>query len=160
MSGRRAVAAVVVALTIGGCDFKEPEVVDSSLCSIASTPAAFDGKKVRLRSRIESDGMHSSWLSDPSCAEVALPVTWDAAEKNTRLRGLIDTIYSRAEHPGTLDKEITASFVGVLYWEQSQRPGRRLDLVDVTDVVIRPRPDSPFAKLPKTSSEESQSRSH
>jgi hypothetical protein len=149
MTAGHVIAVVVLTTMIGGCGSKQPEALDTSLCSIGSTPSALDGKQVRLRSRIESDGMHSSWLSDPSCAEVGIPVTWDAAEENKRLRDLIDVIYSKAEHPGTLDKEITASFVGVFHLTRSPRPSRKLDLLDVTDVVIQPRTDSPLQNYRK-----------
>jgi hypothetical protein len=118
----------------------------ATVCSVAATPSSFNGKVVRLRANIESDGMHSSHLTDVRCHRTSIFVTWEAAQSNPRLRGLIDTIYSMAQHPGTLDKEITASFTGVFHWRESKRPALSIDLTDVTDVVVKPRADSPFPR--------------
>jgi hypothetical protein len=46
------IAVVVLATMIGGCGSKQPEALDTSLCSIGSTPSAFDGKQVRVNSTL------------------------------------------------------------------------------------------------------------
>lgn len=144
----RLLAVMTVVLAIGGCERREPAVVDTSLCAIVSAPASFDGRTVRIRSRLESDATHSTVLSDAACRGIGIGVTSADDEENPRLRELTDAISARkGGRPGTLDKEITGTFTGVFEWHESERWPRRIRLLDVTHLEIKPRADSPFAAL-------------
>jgi hypothetical protein len=131
------------AISLAGKRDREGPAV-TTVCSVGAGPSSFQDKVIRLRAEIESDGMHSSRLVDASCRGTSIPVTWGGAEKSSRLRGLIDTIFSKAGHPGALDKEITASFTGVFRWNEAHRPFLSIDLLDVTDIVVKQRTSSPF----------------
>jgi hypothetical protein len=137
-------AILVTATVTAACSDPHETPVSATVCSIVAAPASFNGKVVHVRASIQSDGMHSSRLTDASCRGMSIPITWEAADRSERLRALIDTLFSKAEHPGTLDKEITASFTGVFRWRKSEQPSRSIVLLDVSDVTVEPRPDSPF----------------
>jgi hypothetical protein len=143
----RLLVAILLLPATAGCQRQEPVTVDTSLCAILSAPASFDGKKVRIRSRLESDATHFTVLSDPSCKGRGIVLRAGAAKDDARVRALMDAVIHKAEHPGTLDKEVTATFTGVFRWRKAERPALRLELLDVTGVVIEPRSNSPFAAL-------------
>jgi hypothetical protein len=145
MSERRWVALIMAVLVLSGCSKAQKPPIDTGVCSLAESPPAFDGKVVRVRAHIESDGMHSASVADPECPDSLVAITWANAEQNSRIRDLIDTLFSKAQHPGTLDKEIRASVTGTFHWSASDRPVQRIELLDVRDVVVKPRADSPFA---------------
>jgi hypothetical protein len=149
MSERHSVALMISMLVLSGCSKAQKPSTDTAVCSLAESPRAFDGEVVRVRAHIESDGMHSASVADPECPDTLVAITWGNAEQNSRIRDLIDTLFSKAQHPGTLDKEIRALVTGTFHWSASDRPVRRIELLDVRDVVVKPRADSPFAHTGK-----------
>jgi hypothetical protein len=108
-----------------------------TVCAAIASPATFNGHIVQITATVESDGLHGSWLSDPSC-NGAIVIGWpEAARKNPRIEQLRSVLF-RSVPPGTLDKDVRATLTGVYRWRADARPPRVIDITDVRDLSVRP----------------------
>jgi hypothetical protein len=110
-----------------------------SLCSLVQDPKKFTGKRVRLETNLESDGMHGAWLEDVSCkASVAL-VTAHWARKNSDIKGLEETIFHGMGRAGTVSKEIRAVFEGRFLHRTTGKPQYEFEMEAVSNIRMSPR---------------------
>jgi hypothetical protein len=134
----RTVAALAI-LTFAACgtsaDLDTAEPLKVTICELSRTPAKFDGRRVDVTARVESDGIEQTTLIDRNCPDTGVaPDTPVALRKNADMQALQAAIFSG--RPGTLDKSITASFRGVFHWHPRQIPVRVLTLESVTELHV------------------------
>jgi hypothetical protein len=140
---RVAIVASIVATSFG-CHDSRQRVLTTTVCTILKSPTLFENRAVLVRAFVESDGIHYTRLVDAGCPEQLIFVTWGGAGNNQRLAALIQMIFARAAHPGTLDKVIEGTFTGIVRLHRGTPPLIAIDLTDVTGIVVKTRPNSPF----------------
>jgi len=88
-----------------------------SVCSVAKNPAKFDHKIIEVIARFESDGTEREGLFDSDCgnAEIALLNATKVQGRDALNAAL------RRGFLGTVDKTITATFVGRFEWHPTWR---------------------------------------
>jgi len=122
------------------------EVVNTTVCELIADPRRFNGKTVRVEAQFESDGFGNTTLLDLHCRGGVKP------EGNVPIlsqggRAFADAL--RHGCPGTIDKEITATWVGVYHYEPQNTPGtgrgpRWIDLSEIVNLEVK-RKQSEFA---------------
>jgi hypothetical protein len=55
-------------------------------------------------------------------------------------------VFAKAEHPGTLDKQVSGVFEGIVHCEAQELRSCNVEVTDVNAVHIKSRSDSPFAQ--------------
>jgi hypothetical protein len=102
---------------------------ETSVCAMADEMARFDGKLVKVRSRVLSDRIERSGLVDNHCPDAYVAFGW--AEDASGTSELAHVLFGpRASR----DDYIEATFVGRFTRE---RQGARLEVSRVTDVKVR-----------------------
>ena len=113
-----------------------------SLCAVAAAPNKYNNRLIAISARYESDGTHVEWLSDSACTGAGLELHMQAKTKGTeKLR-----LALRGGYPGTLDKRITGTFVGILHWDTYDALARSLDVQSIESVTVEPKRPTPAAK--------------
>src|SRR5947208_14152193 len=114
---------VIAVLLVSACTRHDGTVLNTTLCAVVSSPARFNGCTVRITSPIRSDGLHGSSLWDRSC-QGAIVIGWpESARKNPRVAQLRHALFSSVP-PGTLDKDVRATVIGVFRSRADARPPR------------------------------------
>jgi hypothetical protein len=87
------------------------EPMKTTVCAISAHPARFAGKKVVLSAELNSDGIERVTLTDKNCEDVGI-----AIETSDHFidEATFDAALSSG-HPGTLDKTISGTFVGIFH---------------------------------------------
>jgi hypothetical protein len=118
-----------------GVDTTDP--LNVTICELSATPAKFDGRRVNFAANVDSDGIEHTGLVDRSCPHNGVAPDIPASIRDhADIQALQHAIYSG--RPGTIDKNITASFRGVFHWHPRQIPNRVLTLESVTDLQVEP----------------------
>jgi hypothetical protein len=92
--------------------------IKATLCAIVSNPLKFDGKLVQITAFYESDGIeHSILTDDANCKWGIAPIFPEKLAGEDDLGKAV-----RADHPGTLGKVISATWVGVFRYHPGQVP--------------------------------------
>lgn len=113
----------------------EPAPSRTTVCSIAQGPKRFDNVLVIVSAEYESDGIEHDALVDRSCEGVGIVpvvssgVTGGEALSAARHRGL----------PGTTDKTIMATFIGVFRWMPDRDPSRVLLVRKIENLTVKPK---------------------
>src|SRR5712675_2165033 len=139
----RTIGTACLALTAGYClawnaycgDPTIDKPIETSVCAIHADPVSYDGKPVRVRLRVESDGIERTFGRDRSCPESGVMLSLlkgvgDYAGVDT-LRAVI---FSGL--PGTLDKEVVATVVGTVKNEKAAGRGIVIKLLRAEDIEI------------------------
>jgi hypothetical protein len=130
--------SVIAALLVSACSRHNSTVLPTTVCAVVSSPARFNGHVVRITALIQSDGLHGSWLADRSC-DGGIFILWpESARKNPRVEQLRSTLF-RSVPPGTLDKDVRATLIGVFWSQADARLPRAIEIVDVQEVSVHPR---------------------
>ena len=113
----------------------QPSSVNTTVCSIVSRPQKFNKRLVRLRARVNSDGIERTVLVSDKCADkgIALIVPPEAAQSTGALT-LHRAIFQG--RPGTTDKRIDATFLGMFLWSPADVPSRILQVREITEVQV------------------------
>jgi hypothetical protein len=120
------------------------DVVPTTVCAIVKNPSHFNGKRVRFSAAFESDGIHNSVLISHGCKAGIAPY---AAEKNQNTSELAALDSALAEGmAGTLDKSITAVFVGLFEFRRQARVQRMLFIERVINMTVLPKKDTPTVR--------------
>jgi hypothetical protein len=117
------------------CDARSDEKPsDTSVCSIQMEPARYDKILVRVRVRIRSDGMERIGAEDTLCPDKVVKLLV-AAGGDYGVDTLRSVIFSG--HPGTLDKEILSTVVGIVGNESGGRGGAVITVRRVEGIEVK-----------------------
>ena len=108
-----------------------------SVCDLVDSPKKFNGKYVRLRAKVSSDGIERTNLRDDACQKgVALFIPHDIGDEPDVAK-LEDALYRRGS-PGTVGKEIEGTFEGHFEWRPKETPRTHvLVLKTVSDLKVK-----------------------
>ena len=111
----------------------EQKAVDVQLCALGRNPKRYNNQYVSVTAQYDSDGTEREGLSDAACKEsgIALLIPRDA-EGVDELRRVLHGGY-----PGTMDKIITGTFIGVFHWDPQGHPPRVLNVHAMRDFTVR-----------------------
>jgi len=111
---------------------QEPPV-PTTVCDVVADPKKYDDKLIVVTARVESDGLEGSWLAGDSCDGKGIVLgRVSSPREQSGIDDLETAIYSG--QPGTVDKEITATFVGTFRWRPGGDPLQSLTVSRVSDV--------------------------
>jgi hypothetical protein len=106
----------------------------TSVCDIVAQPERYANKLVKVAVAVESDGMHYTVLIDRTCPKLGLtPEFPDTEPRHPALDALQNAIYGQGR-PGTLDKDVSAVFVGKFKWRRGKVPWGILHVKEMTDL--------------------------
>jgi len=94
--------------------------IATSIEEVVTHPQVFEHKTIAFHSRIESDGMHGSWVSEcgHENTEVGISIVSFAGASGEQS---LEHAFNQGG-PGTLDKTIWADWTGRLSWFPSAPP--------------------------------------
>jgi hypothetical protein len=96
-------------------------IVRTTVCAVVQKPSEFNGKRIQFSARFESDGMDNSLLTSTGCKFGISPFEATTHQNASELAAL-DAALERGM-AGTIDKTITAVFVGIFeFGPQAQFP--------------------------------------
>jgi hypothetical protein len=110
------------------------ETVITTLCEIAIHPGKFNGMRVEFPAQFNKPWIEQVTLTDNACDSVA--VVPYLSEKTEGYEALQDALHK--DHTGTMDKSITAKWIGKFNWRPRSVPNRTLDVFAVKDLVVLP----------------------
>lgn len=114
--------ALVLFRSVSNAQQNEPRNV--SVCQLVDSPKEFNGKYVRVRAQVSSDGIERTNLKDDACRKgVALWIPQDV-RKDPDVSKLEDALYRRGS-PGTMGKKIDGTFEGRFEWRPKERTASR-----------------------------------
>ena len=136
-------AVVLVAPISCLCLAKKAEVrpVATTVCAITTHPRFYQGKLVSFEAQFQSDGIEHSILVDPWCKH-GLDPNWTKSPKGEE--AFDKALYTG--YRGTLDKTITATWIGRFAWHREQIPRWVLNIVEIKNLKLDydpPPPDLP-----------------
>src|SRR5438034_2966164 len=113
--------AVALAFSRSVSNAQQNEPRNVSVCELVDSPKEFNGKYVRVRAQVSSDGIERTNLKDDACQKgVALWIPQDV-RKNPDVAKLEDALYRRGS-PGTMGKKIDGTFEGRFEWRSKDKP--------------------------------------
>jgi hypothetical protein len=126
----RAVLALLIVFAGAGCGGRHDEsrVVDTTLCSVGTDAASYDGVRIRVSAHVLSDGIEHTLLFDPSCSGTKIVVV-PGPSRETDINQLKDAIFGNDR--GTLTKDVSGTFVGTF------RSPNRIELHVASQIVVR-----------------------
>jgi hypothetical protein len=103
-----------------------------TVCSLVTAPKQFNGILISVSGQYRSDGIEREGLFDSSCkdAGIGLIIPANAIGKE-KLQAALSS-----GAPGTLDKVITGTFVGVFYWNADGHPPRSLIVQRMSSITV------------------------
>lgn len=130
------VAILLFVLSYACVHQRDVVVVNTSICLIAATPQQYANKTIKTRASILSDGIEHIVLVDERCPGVGVVPLFSATDVATGGAALSAAIYSG--RPGTTDKRITATFLGVVHRNGAAAPPLTLELSGVSEIEVTP----------------------
>lgn len=115
------------------------EPIDVKLCDVTAHSEKYDNKLLRIHAAVESDGMHTTLLTDRQCATGILLYNSDEVENFPESHRDVQALERAIEQgrAGTLDKRIEGTFTGLFVVERKQGKIRRLiKLKAVADLKV------------------------
>jgi len=111
-----------------------------SLCDVVKNPERYDNEEITVAAQYDSDGVEREGLSDPTCKEsgIALLMLHETKGRD-QLRAALHGGY-----PGTLDKTVTGTFIGVFHWDPKGHPPGVMNVRSMQDFTVH-RKSVPFA---------------
>ena len=118
--------------TIGHAEVRAKTV---TVCSLAAAPQRFDGMLISVNGQYRSDGIEREGLFDSSCKDAGIGLVIPASAKGKEeLQSAL-----RGGAPGTLDKVIMGTFVGVFHWNANDHPPRSLNVRRMGSFTVQHR---------------------
>src|SRR5256884_5875951 len=113
-------SAVALVLFRSGSNAQQNERRNVSVCQLVDSPKEFNGKYVRVRAQVSSDGIERTNLKDDACRKgVALWIPQDV-RKDPDVSKLEDALYRRSR-PGTKGKKRDGKFRGRVLWRPKKK---------------------------------------
>lgn len=114
------------------------QVFVTSVCEITEHPDGFLGRRVSFDAIVESDGIERTVLVDTrdQCPGGIVPLSDSKSRRSIAAMGVVGQALSQG-NPGTLDKKITAHFLGVLSMGKAEDFGSRAKVVVLTVEVVQ-----------------------
>lgn len=112
MSHRLTIYGLVLAaalVVVGAESATAQQPLSGTVCQIFDNPARYNHKTVIIVSHIESDGFEFTGLVDGRCKHK--PILLDFSTEAPEMRNLVNAIASPPS-PGTVDKDISGTFIG------------------------------------------------
>lgn len=134
---RRLALMMAVAWTGVPPSHANDSVVRTSVCAIIRKPSDFNGKRVQFSAHFESDGMDNSLLTSAECNFGISPFEATAHQNMSELAALESAL--ERGMVGTLDKSITAVFVGIFEFSPQARHPRVLRIERVMSLKVIPK---------------------
>jgi hypothetical protein len=110
-----------------------PEKTD--VCALTSDSERFSGRPVTFLGFYESDGIENTLAMDPACKGVGVGLTF---VRETQGMEVLDAAL-RKGLPGTLDKTVTATFVGIFLWKPKQVPSSEVVVTAIQGIKSGPK---------------------
>jgi hypothetical protein len=105
----------------------------TEICSIAGSPASFNGKVVRVKGDVFSDGEHSTIVFDNSFEQFAMHLFLDSgAIGGDKLEAALTWC-----HRGTRGKLIRGEFTGVFHFKPGNLPEHNMGVQRIDDLVLK-----------------------
>jgi|HubBroStandDraft_1064217.scaffolds.fasta_scaffold65319_3 hypothetical protein len=105
----------------------------TEICSIAGSPASFDGKVVRVKGDVFSDGEHSTIVFDKSCEQFAMHLFLDSgAIGGDKLEAALTWC-----HRGTRGKLIRGEFTGIFHFKPGNPTEHNMGVQRIDDLVLK-----------------------
>ena len=123
------VLAVVIS---GGCRNKPPVAQPVSICTVVRNPSQFNGKMLRVRARVETDGREHMALYDDSCISAGGFSVEPEIERG-------DDALRRALPPGEIPRpghRVYGTFDGIFQWRSAGLPRNSFQIWHATDVQM------------------------
>ena len=134
------VGAVVLTLAphsdLGQSAGTKTMTIKTTICALAEKPNRFEGKRVEVFGYFEDDGVRPKGITDPSCPDVRIEVALGAEGKEDLLTALAKG------RRGTLDKTITATFVGTFKWTPTENGRMELWFCGLKGLIVVPKQQS------------------
>lgn len=131
-------ACICIAQQQGQSAGAEPIV--TTFCDIVRNSERFDGRLVRFRSSVVSDGIDHTALSDPKCGpRTIIPRISEEASDRSDIQRFRDAVFLQKPR-GTAFKHVSATFTGVLSWDGKVRV---LQVEKVQELTVTPRDAKP-----------------
>jgi hypothetical protein len=133
---------VAVLSATSGIAQRQSGVLHTTVCSIVLHPEEFDGRLVRVRARINSDGIERTVLFSDKCPDrgIALVVPPECSQ-TTGVLSLHRAIFGG--HPGTADKRIEGTFSGTFLWSPMGVPSRTMQVQQITHIQVSSLEEKP-----------------
>jgi len=113
--------------------------VDATVCDLFSKAKEFNGKSVRVRATVDSDGIENTLLRDETCPQggIGLWTPEDVEHRKWTARALKDAIFRMGLRGTDKNKTINGTFLGTFSLKDGPEfPERVLRLDDVPDLTI------------------------
>jgi hypothetical protein len=133
---RSNVAMLLLVLSYACVHQRDVAAVDASICAVAATPQQYANRTIRTHASILSDGIEHIVLVDERCPGVGVTPLFSATDVVSGGAALSAAIY--AGRPGTTDKRITATFVGVVHRNTADAPPLTIELSGVSEIDVTP----------------------
>jgi hypothetical protein len=109
------------------------------LCDVVAIPDYYHQRTIGLKARVNSDGREYTMLVDDRCEGVGIALIVRAAARgDAGVKRFYEVLY-RSGEPGTVEKEVSASFIGVFLSTPDRVPSRSLVVETVNDVTATMR---------------------
>jgi len=110
--------------------------INASICDVVAHPKQYEGKLIRVKGWIESDGIENTTIVDRMCESKGFAVgNTTTAFEQSGIPELQRAIFSGS--PGTRSKEIRATIVGVVHQRSEEGPFRTIIPVKVSDITVQ-----------------------
>lgn len=137
MSVRRPNIAILVLLLSCACAHqRDVAPVHTSICSVAATPQQYANRMIRTRASVLSDGIEHIVLFDERCPKAGVVPLFSATDDASGGAAISAAIFTG--RPGTTDKKITATFVGVFHRNKAGAPPLAIELSGISEIDVTP----------------------
>lgn len=128
---------VLLAFSYACAHQRDAGAIDASICVVAAAPQQYANRTIRTRAAVLSDGIEYIVLVDEHCPGTGVVPVFSATDVASGGAALSAAIYTG--RPGTTDKKITATFIGVLHWNKAAAaPHLTIELRGVTGMEVTP----------------------
>jgi hypothetical protein len=110
------------------------KTVVTTFCDIVQHSEQFNGKRVRFRSSVISDGIDHTALADLKCKPRISPRISEEVSGHRDVQQFRDTIFVQKPR-GTAYKQVSATFTGVFVWD---RVTRVIQIEEIQEITVTP----------------------
>ena len=108
--------------------------MDVTICQLVANCRKFDGKRVRFRASVISDGFEHTALVGPGCKRGVAPWTSDEADKRPDVEAFNRALEDLRPGTGTGDRQVTATFTGRFTCKPASHSPERRRVINVEAV--------------------------
>jgi hypothetical protein len=130
---------VLIGIAGQRCEAADDEpALATTICTVIRKPLLFDGKRIRFAAEFVSDGMDNSVLVDHRCKLGITPFDAQTHQTQSELDALDHALETGMA--GTLDKRLTAVFVGVFAYRSAANKQQRILYIErVINLRVLPK---------------------